>query len=184
VWQTNHVAVQGGQLVIRGYQEKGRWVTGGLRVTSAADGTPYGRYLVRFRIDKARGIEYVLLLWPDSERWPADGEVDFAEDEGGNRLASTASLVTAGAPIQRRLAKDNGQWHVMGVDWTPKSLVYTIDGVEWGRVSSPLVPTSAHHLAIQTQAEPCGRSWGPCPDATTPAEVDLQVDWVAIYRPV
>jgi beta-glucanase (GH16 family) len=158
-------------------------VNGGLRVTNAADGTPYGRYLVRFRIDKARGVKHVALLWPDSEKWPADGEVDFSEDQGGNRLMSTAALVTPSAPIKRTVATDLSQWHVMGVDWTPGQLVYTIDGREWGRVNSPLVPRTAHHLALQTQVKACGSTWDPCPDATTPSEVDMEIDWVAIYRP-
>ena len=161
----------------------GSWVPDAGGGYDCADGTPYGRYLVRFRIDKARGVKHVLLLWPDSEKWPADGEVDFSEDQGGNRLTSTAALVTPSAPIKRTVATDLSQWHVMGVDWTPNQLVYTIDGREWGRVNSPLVPRTAHHLAIQTQVKACGSTYDPCPDATTPAEVDLEVDWVAVYRP-
>ena len=182
-WKPSHVVVQSGNLLIRAYKENGKWVNGGLRVTNAADGTPYGRYLVRFRIDKARGVKHVALLWPDSEKWPADGEVDFSEDQGGNRLKSTAALVTPSAPIKRTVATDLSQWHVMGVDWTPGRLIYTIDGREWGRVNSPLVPTTAHHLALQTQVKACGSTWDPCPDATTPAVVDMEIDWVAIYRP-
>ena len=182
-WKPSHVVVQGGNLAIRAYQENGKWVNGGLRVTNAADGTAYGRYLVRFRIDKARGVKHVALLWPDSEKWPADGEIDFSEDQGGNRLMSTAALVTPSAPIKRTVSTDLSQWHVMGVDWTPNQLVYTIDGREWGRVNSPLVPRTPHHLALQTQVKACGSTWDPCPDATTPPEVDMEIDWVAIYRP-
>jgi hypothetical protein len=36
-------------------------------------------------------------------------------------------------------------------------------------------------LDLQAQAGTCGDRYAPCPDATTPAHVDLQVDWVAAY---
>jgi hypothetical protein len=35
-------------------------------------------------------------------------------------------------------------------------------------------------LDLQAQAGTCGDRYAPCPDATTPARVDLQVDWVAV----
>ena len=40
----------------------------------------YGRWEVRMRTS-ARDPEYhpVLILWPDSQNWPCDGEVDFSE---------------------------------------------------------------------------------------------------------
>ena len=36
-------------------------------------------------------------------------------------------------------------------------------------------------LAIQSQAGTCGDVWTPCPDATTPPLVELQVDYVRAY---
>lgn len=34
---------------------------------------------------------------------------------------------------------------------------------------------------MQAQAGTCGVTYAPCPDASTPSHVDLDVDWVAAY---
>jgi hypothetical protein len=36
-------------------------------------------------------------------------------------------------------------------------------------------------LDLQAQAGTCGVAYAPCPDRSTPAHVDLQVDWVVAY---
>jgi hypothetical protein len=36
-------------------------------------------------------------------------------------------------------------------------------------------------LDIQSQAGTCGDVYRPCPDSSTPAHVELQVDWVVAY---
>ena len=36
-------------------------------------------------------------------------------------------------------------------------------------------------MALQTQAGTCGDPWTPCPGATTPSLVEMQVDWVEAY---
>jgi hypothetical protein len=69
----------------------------------------------------------------------------------------------------------------MGVTWTPRRLVYTLDGHPWATVRSRHVPAERMELDLQAQAGTCGDRYAPCPDATTPASVDLQVDWVAVY---
>ena len=41
----------------------------------------YGRYAVRFKIDPVPGFKVAWLLWPASENWPQDGEIDFPEGD-------------------------------------------------------------------------------------------------------
>jgi hypothetical protein len=36
-------------------------------------------------------------------------------------------------------------------------------------------------VAIQTQASKCSSTWLGCPNSSTPARVNLQVDWVVAY---
>jgi hypothetical protein len=36
-------------------------------------------------------------------------------------------------------------------------------------------------LDLQAQAGTCGEINAPCPDATTPERVNMQIDWVAAY---
>jgi hypothetical protein len=185
VWNPSHVTVGGGELRLLGSKVNGQWTTGGVMNYVQARST-YGKYLVRFRMPKANGVKYAVLLWPASGRWPMDGEIDFAEDGGGQRASSSATVhwgasVASKVQVQRTVRTDFSNWHTVGVEWAPGKLVYTLDGGgEWGRVSNANIPSGPMNLAIQTEAGSCNL-WMTCVDATTPSEVDLEVDWVAVY---
>jgi hypothetical protein len=91
LWKDSHVRVRAGKLQLLGYREGDRWVTGGLMNNGPAT-TLYGKYEVRFRADNANGVKYAILLWPASNKWPDDGEIDFAEDGGGVRDGFSATV--------------------------------------------------------------------------------------------
>jgi len=182
LWKSSHVFTQNGMLIVRGSKEGSTWVTGGLmNHTSAA--TTYGTYLVRYRMNKGVGIKYALLLWPSSNKWPDDGEIDFAEDAGGNRSNTGATLHfgSDNSLVQREVSANFSTWHTMGVTWQPGKLTLTLDGSPWGTISGAGVPTKPMNLAIQTEMISCTQHDAPCPGASTPANVDLEVDWVAVY---
>lgn len=184
-WEPSHVVVRNGVLNLETYRDRrygGRWVSGGLSNARALKRT-YGRYEVRFRMDAGKGVAGILLLWPVRDHWPP--EIDFAEDGGrtGRRHSMSATLHYGEENhiIQREVRADFTRWHTMGVVWTPSKLVYTLDGRPWGRVSSRHVPSEPMELAMQTQAGTCGDRYAPCPDSTTPAEVNMQIDWVRVF---
>jgi beta-glucanase (GH16 family) len=160
----------------------GRWVSGGLSNARALKQT-YGKYEVRFRVDNGKGVAAILLLWPVRDHWPP--EIDFAEVGGmtGRRGSMSATLHYGAADdqIQRSVRADFTRWHTAGVEWTPGKLVYTLDGKSWGTVRSRHVPREPMELAMQAQAGTCGDRYAPCPDATTPAKGNMQVDWVRAY---
>jgi beta-glucanase (GH16 family) len=159
-----------------------QWVSGGLSNSRALKQT-YGRYEVRFRADHGRGVAAILLLWPVADRWPP--EIDFAENGGTTRarrsMTATLHYGDDNRQIQRTVRGNFHRWHTMGVEWTPGSLVYTLDGRPWGRVGSDHVPSEPMELAIQSQAGTCGHRFAPCPDRSTPRVVRLQVDWVRAF---
>ena len=184
---TSHLRVGGGVLRIAGYRDPaygGRFTTGG--ISSHALARTYGKWLVRFRVDAGRGISYAALLWPEATPWPP--EIDFAEDNGiADRAVTTATLhyrtstnPHAARHVTHRVAMTG--WHVMGVEWRPGRLTYTMDGRVWARMSGAAVPRVPMRLALQTQAWGCGGTWERCPDRSTPRRVDLEVDWVKVYR--
>jgi beta-glucanase (GH16 family) len=183
VWRRSHVTVRDGKLRLLGHREGTDWVTGGVMNFAQAK-TTYGRYEVRFRMDAGNGVKYAILTWPQSNVWPADGEIDFAEDGGGARTGTAATVHYARDGhqiIQRTAGGDFSVWHTVGVEWTPGRLVYTLDGVPWATVDTPFAPSKPMNLAIQTEAAKTCTQWMTCIDATTPAHVDLEVDWVAVY---
>ncbi len=184
-WDPSHVVVNNGVLELQTYKDPAfgnRWVSGGVSSAPALT-QQYGKYLVRFRMDKGNGVAGILLLWPSNGGWPP--EIDFAEDGGGNRSQSTATLHYGSndSQVQQSVTADFSQWHTMGVEWTAGVLRFTLDGAVWATMSSPNVPSIPMELDAQAQAGTCGDQWTPCPDATTPAHVTMQIDWVAAYRP-
>ncbi|PRY48160.1 glycosyl hydrolase family 16 [Geodermatophilus tzadiensis] len=180
-WSPSQVSVSGGFLQLRNELLNGQWVSGGL---ASRIGQTYGKWEMRFRVDAGDEIKYAALLWPDGPSWPP--EIDFAEDAGGNRSGTTATLHYGGnnAMVGERVAVDLTQWHTMGVEWSPGRLVYTLDGRPWATTVHQGVPSEAMHLAIQTQPGGCqggGGAFG-C-GVGNPRTTTMQVDWVTIYAP-
>ena len=184
-WDPSHVVVRRGILELRTYRDPrfgNRWVSGGL---SSAYGLKqrYGKYLARFRMDAGKGVSGILLLWPSGGNWPP--EIDFGEDGGAttrrDSMSATLHYGASNRQIQRTVHADFTRWHTMGVEWRPGRLVYTLDGRPWGQVRSRHVPAERMEFDMQTQAGTCGDRWAPCPDASTPAHVNMQVDWVKAY---
>ncbi len=182
LWRPSQVFVKNGRLVLRAVPQGKTWVTGGvMNYTSASK--RYGSYLVRFRAGKATGIKYAILLWPQSDNWPVDGEIDIAEDGGGKRTGTTATLHFGAGDqkIQRQVSGDFSAWHTVGVEWSKGLLSFVVDGRIWATISDPHVPDGVMNLAIQTESVACGETWGACPNSSTPKTVDFEIDWVAVY---
>jgi hypothetical protein len=191
-WRPQQVTVHDGVLDIdAAKQADGYWWSSGVNGGRGLKQT-YGKYLVRARFDAGRGISDALMVWPtgDACGWPP--EIDFSESGGDNDSLTRTSYSgfyhyrNPGCGQDGRLAlgspppTDYTQYHVIGVEWTPGKLVYTLDGQPWA------TSTDVHigqfnaikgELVLQTQS--CNGS--PCTDMTTPLHVHLNVDWVAIY---
>jgi beta-glucanase (GH16 family) len=185
-WDPSHAKVRRGVLNLETHRDErfgGRWVSGGVS-SSHALRQRYGKYVVRFRMDAGKGVAGIVLLWPVRDHWPP--EIDFAETGGTTNRRDEASATLHHGPadrqIQRSVRADFTRWHTMGVEWTPGRLVYELDGHPWATLRSPHVPRERMELDIQAQAGTCGDRYAPCPDASTPAHVNLQVDRVAAYR--
>ena len=173
------VSVGNGMLSITARGE----VSGGL-AWQAQPATTYGKWEFRARVEAGTGYAPAILLWPDSDVWPQDGEVDVMEIPAGDRQTNHTT-VHFGADDQREeavVAGDFTQWHTYAVDWQEDSLTVYLDGEQIFRTTNPdAIPDGPMHLAIQLDVGPQG-NWIPAPDATTPAAVRLDVDWVRLYR--
>jgi beta-glucanase (GH16 family) len=185
LWSPSHVVVSHGLLNLETYRDPrfgGRWVSGGVSSALGLSQT-YGKYEVRMRVDPGKGVSVVALLWPSANQWPP--EIDFAENggEGSARNYMTATLHYGAdnSQIQHTIYANFTRWHVLGVEWMPGVLIYTLDGRRWAEVKSSAVPAQRMEMDIQTQAGTCGDPFAPCPDSTTPPRVTAQVSWVAAY---
>jgi glycosyl hydrolase family 16 len=145
----------------------------------------YGRWEFRVRTDKGRGFGSAILLWPDSEKWPEDGEVDIMEVPGENRdLAHFVLHAGADNNLLGSSAKgDFSQWHTFAVEWLPDRITWFVDGKKkFETTDKAMIPTTPMHLTMQLDQGP-KKDWIEARDETTPAELALQVDWVRIYAP-
>jgi hypothetical protein len=172
-----HVVVHGGMLQLntwRDPQYQNRWVTGGLCQCGAPQ--RYGAFFVRSRLTGG-GASAVQLLWPSSNQWPP--EVDF--NETGGSIKSTSETVHFGPTnqiFQSVLRIDMLKWHTWGVIWTPTTITYSVDGLEWSSVSNSDagIPNVPMHLVLQQQTW-CNQG-RICPSAP----VSMLVNWIAEYR--
>lgn len=157
-------------------------VSGGL---SQKFSQTYGRWVVRARMEAGKGYGPAILLWPDSEKWPVDGEIDFAEmpDPDRGAVIMTAHWGEDNLQVSKALRADFTQWHTFTVDWMPGYIAFYVDNVEQFRTTKPeAIPRKPMHLALQNDVGDCG-SWLQCRDETTPETVSLWVSNVRVYSP-
>jgi len=180
MFASKEISVAHGMVTLGESQQGSIYNTGGMSNVPSFSQT-YGKFEVRFRMDEGWGVPYAILLWPSNNK--TTPEIDFAEDNGGDRTMTSASLhPTVGDLVHKETHGDYTTWHTAEVVWSPGKIVYSLDGVVWETMTGSEVPsTTKMSLAIQTEVHPCGLTWEECPNKTTPARVNLQVDWVAAY---
>jgi hypothetical protein len=187
-WSPSHVKVGNGQMTIVGARDAavaahGRIVTEGLGLWKLPEQT-YGKWEVLVRMDRCASVKYAWLLWPTVGSWPAAGEIDFPEDEGGSRAQTVGSVLYKGASGKAATlrqdhltpARPMSGWHVVGVEWTPGLVRYTIDGKVWGSVHSSHVPSGPMTFVMQTESKAAAAS---LPNSFSPC--NAQVGWVVQY---
>ena len=146
-------------------------------------GQLYGRWEFRARTDKGRGWGSAILLWPDSEKWPDDGELDMMEVPGENRdLAHT--IIHYGGSANKTFGDatkgDFSQWHTFAFEWLPDRLTAYIDGRKtFETTDRAMIPTTPMHATIQLDQGPA-KDWLAAPDESTSPETRLQVDYMRV----
>lgn len=182
-----------GALHIRSQYHDGEWSSAGISSgeTFSAVG---GRWEIRARFPDAKGIGYAFLLWPKSEQWPP--EVDFAEGRVRDpQIMATYHWGTVDNHMQdnRYLQnEDLTDWHTYGaiVDPVNNTITYTFDGKPWFTLKDVPVTSEALWIGFQTGAQDPNGSFAQyesidnaIPGIDTPAVADIEIDWVAHYRP-
>ncbi len=137
-----------------------------------------GRYSMRFRADSMSGYKLAALLWPASDVWPRDGEIDFPEGAFGGRIGAYTHYqgATSGSDQQAfELDIDWNQWHTATIERTSSTVSYYIDGVLVGR-STDRLPSTPMQWVLQAETTLSG---------DTPASTagHFQIDWVTVEVP-
>jgi hypothetical protein len=142
-------------------------------------GQLYGRYAIRFRSDSLHGYKVAWLLWPDSETWPRDGEIDFPEgnldmviEAYMHRRDATAGNDAVGFSSGVRLS---GAWHTAVIEWKKDSVVFILDGQVIG-ATMDRIPDMPMHWVLEVTTTLDGYE----PVDETEGHVDI--DWVAVWE--
>jgi hypothetical protein len=143
----------------------------------AYKGIAYGRFTVRIRSSQlAAGYMPVFLLWPDSNKWPAQGEIDWPGGDLTKTISATFIHAHAGSAIRdpfQTSARWN-TWHTVTIDWQPGIVRFYLDGAVVGTSTSE-IPKDPMHWVLQVDSTEGG------PKAAANAVGDLQVDWVSVW---
>jgi beta-glucanase (GH16 family) len=166
-----------GHLVITAQMINGALVTGGM-----ANGLnrPYGLYEFRVRTDPdpTHNVSGAVLTWPQSGRFPQDGENDIYETGTYYPRDPFFSFIhfgtTASSQTSFKHYANASDWHTMAMDWSSGAIkIYRDGALVWTVTDPAVIPDVAHHLAIQLDALGSGQLTGP---------VRMYVDWVRIYQ--
>jgi hypothetical protein len=164
-YNTKIVSVSNGQAIVRMYTSSTPDSGGVYRPQVCAlqpkiNGTTdrnqlYGRYEYRIRADAVDGYKVAWLLWPKSEVWPRDGEIDFPEAD----LQGTVS-----AFMHRQNGTSGGDqdhfgssttlrdFHTYAIEWKPGSCEFFIDGRSIGK-STSRIPNTPMRFVCQNETE-------------------------------
>lgn len=139
-----------------------------------------GRYVIRFRADAVPGFKTAWLLWPESETWPRDGEIDFPEGDLDGMISAFMHRQDGTSPSDQDGYATRARyttWHTAVIEWVAGvRCTFWLDGRKIGE-STSRVPNTPMHWVIQTETRLSG---GP-PPATAAGRV--RIDWVAVYVP-
>ena len=187
---------QNGELIIRTQYQDGQWSAGGAS-TNKVFAASRGRWEVRAKFPRAKGIGYAILLWPEDQKAPP--EIDFVEGRfHGPPVVGTYHWgdATPEGHMRKQVSLDNpdmGGWHTYGVIVEDEYIAFTFDGQEWGRITRDDVgediSSKQMFLGVQSGAMNPNHAYakwyetvdGGVPGPLTPAVSDIQIDYVAHY---
>lgn len=143
----------------------------------------YGRYSARFKVDTPNLDEYYVawLLWPESEAWPDDGEINFPEGTLSETINGFVHYADEGSqgPCRPNCQKDVytterfTDWHTYTIEWMPGRIRFILDDTVV-HDSTDHIPNKPMRWQLQTETKGDGDNSG-----------NLMLDWVSVwqYRP-
>ncbi len=137
----------------------------------------YGRYAVRFRADAVAGYKTAWLLWPQSETWPRDGEIDFPEGNLNGRIWAFMHRQDATSGSDQDAFPTGATyptWHTAITEWGPNEVRFILDGKTIGVVTDR-IPNTPMRWVLQTETALDGTK----PEPSTVANVEI--DWVSAW---
>jgi len=180
---------------------QGNWTSSRLK-TAGLYAPTYGKIEARIKLPYGQGI------WPafwmlgsniGTVSWPRCGETDILEMVGGTAVGKSDAKAYSTLHWNSGTAINHVQtnsltytlptgrfadaFHTFGVEWTPTTIRWWVDGVLRGTNSTtdPTMGTTFQKPFFLLLNLAVGGIWPGNPDATTVAPQTMAVDWVRVY---
>jgi beta-glucanase (GH16 family) len=167
---------------IANYAGKERAYTSGMMSTYGKFSQQYGRFEIRCRIPKGKGLWPAFWLLPEPVGWPP--EIDVLETLGHE--PTKVYMTHHFNDENKKHASHGGSWvgpdfsaefHIFAVEWSPQSIVWYVDGREHFR-SSKTIPERKMYILVNLAV---GGDWPGPPNAETRFPATFEVDYVRVY---
>ena len=203
--RSENVRIEDGRLVLEARRDDAgvagtvrEFSSGRVRSKRRGDWT-YGRFEVRAKLPKGRGLWPAIWMLPSDDRygtWAASGEIDIMEFKGQEPHVLWGTLHYgdpwphnrhSGTQLRRPNVDFSAEDHVYGLEWEPGTIRWLLDGEEWQTQSQwdssggdyPAPFDHPYHLVLNLAVG--GEFLGP-PDDTTPFPARFEVDWVKVFQ--
>lgn len=146
----------------------------------------YGYAEMRAKYPKGNGLWATFWLGSQKKVWPP--EIDIAEYLGSDTKSmhmtyhySTPSSAHESTSSWWNGADFSTDYHTYAVQWTPKEIIWYIDGVERKRYTQTEYMPQAPMYLMATHA--LGKAWSNFPpDSTTPLPTTFDIDYIKVWR--
>jgi beta-glucanase (GH16 family)/transcriptional regulator with XRE-family HTH domain len=154
----------------------------------------YGQIEARIKLPAGQGLWPAFWALGADGAWPEAGEIDVMENIGSKPSTIFGSIHGPQAGSARGYAISATEhahsslaagFHTYGVEWSPKEIVFTLDGVPYAtRTRSDLsssqrwVFNKPFYLLLNLAV---GGTWPGSPNASTRFPATMLVDWVRVY---
>lgn len=167
------------------YAGKERAFTSGMMTTYKKFSQEFGRFEIRCRVPKGKGMWPAFWLLPEPIGWPP--EIDVLEILGHEpaKLHMTHHF----RDEQRQHRSHGSSWngpdfsadfHEFAVEWSPQAIVWFVDGTERFR-SEKDIPHGKMYMLVNLAV---GGDWPRAPDENTHFPAVFEVDYVRVYERV
>ncbi|SEM94048.1 Glycosyl hydrolases family 16 [Mesobacillus persicus] len=185
-YSPNNVKVENGllKLIAKKEQFGGRDYTSGAVHTKSKYSFLYGKVEMRAKLPTGQGMFPAFWMMTNKEdTWLP--EIDILEMLGHKPKEIWMVLHWLDENQSLRSVSDNfigpdfsESFHTFGIEWTPKSIVWFIDGEEKFRVQKN-IPSEEMYLYLNTAV---GGVWPGSPDQTTQFPTFYEIDYVRVYQ--
>ncbi len=186
-WNSGDVAVRNAEMqVSMTRQANGSWTAGGFNSIIADKTITYGMVEFDARVEEAQGTMAAILMWPDSNDWPRQGEIDILETPKDRSMYTTHWESSNGSHQYSSIFSDidASQTHHYKMTWLPDLLSIHVDGRLVASWTSPAaIPDAAMGFGAMGFVGTSNEDWmGGAPNGSTPSRVTIHIDNVVMSQ--